>query len=221
MIAQSIRAGGVVAQLIVKHDIICRQIRNGQAFETESMKRWAEVTAAGGTVIDVGAYTGLFSIVAAKQGCDVIAFEPMPKHVARCRENFALNRVEVDLRNAAVSDEVGEAVIKWNPKVPFLTSGASLIHPSGMRKGDEQRPHRVHGVTIDSLGLDQITAIKIDVERGEPLVIAGARETLGRCRPVLLVEVLGEAEKAAVREALPGYRVEAEMDVRNWLMVPA
>ncbi|MER9559825.1 FkbM family methyltransferase [Mesorhizobium sp. M0323] len=216
-----IKAGSVSADLIEQDDAICLQIRSGKRFEAESLTRWAGICSVGGTVIDVGAYTGLFSIIAAKQGCRVIAFEPMPTHIARCRDNFRLNNAEVELHNACVSDRVGEAVIKFNPKVPFLTSGASLIRPSGgTGKANESKPLNVHSITIDSLGLDQCTAIKIDVERGEPMVLAGARDTLERLKPVLLVEVLGEEEKAAVRTAVPDYDVAAEMDIRNWLMVP-
>jgi FkbM family methyltransferase len=210
-------AGSIGVQLIEKDDTICSWLAAGNAFETDSLARWAEICAAGGMVLDIGAYTGLFSVVAAKQGCDVIAFEPMPMHFKRCRENFALNDVHVDVRNACVSDTVGEAVIKYNPNVRGLTSGASLLYPSGGRKGEEL-PHKVKSATIDSLGLKQCTAIKIDVERAEPLVLAGATETLARCRPALLVEVLGEDEKRAVRAAVPGYRVVAEFDERNWIM---
>ncbi|MER8747496.1 FkbM family methyltransferase [Mesorhizobium sp. M1004] len=214
-----IKAGPVSANLIEQDDWICLENRSG--YEVESLVRWAGICAVGGTAIDVGAYTGLFSIIAAKQGCRVIAFEPMPTHVARCRDNFRLNNVEVELHNACVSDAVGEAVIKFNPNVPYLTYGASLIRSTnGSGAGNESKPLNVHSITIDSLGLDQCTAIKIDVERAEPMVLAGARNTLERLKPVLLVEVIGEEEKAAVRTAVPDYDVAAEMDIWNWLMVP-
>ncbi|WP_085032565.1 FkbM family methyltransferase [Ensifer aridi] len=216
-----IKAGPVSANLIEHDDGICLDIRSGMPYEVESLARWAEICSVGGTAIDVGAYSGLFSIIAAKQGCRVIAFEPMPTHVARCRDNFRLNNVEVELHNACLSDRVGDAVIKFNPNAPYLTYGASLIRSTcGSGEGNESKPLNVHSMTIDSLGLDQCTAIKIDVERGEAMVLAGARNTLERLKPVLLVEVLGEEEKAAVRKTVPDYEVAAEMDIRNWLMVP-
>lgn len=214
-------AGPVMAKLIAAGDVICKQSQGGHAFEPATLAAWADLCASGGTVLDVGAYSGLFSIVAAKLGCEVIAIEPMPKHVARCRENFALNSVSVDLRHAAASDRDGETEIKFNPKVPGLTSGASLIRPSGGRNlPSEVHRHRVQGIRIDTLALMECAAIKIDVERAEPMALAGAQETLRRCRPALVVEVLGEAEERAVRAAVPNYRVERELDGRNWLMVP-
>ncbi|RWC27858.1 MAG: FkbM family methyltransferase [Mesorhizobium sp.] len=216
-----IKAGPVSADLIEQDDMICSENRSGNPYEVESLIRWAEICSVGGTAIDVGAYTGLYSIIAAKQGCRVIAFEPLPTHVARCQDNFRLNNVKIELHNACVSDRVGETVIKFNPKAPYLTYGASLIRSTcGTGEGNESKPLNVHSMTIDSLALDQCTAIKIDVERGEPMVLAGARDTLKRLKPVLLVEVLGEEEKSAVRTAVPDYHVVAEMDIRNWLMVP-
>lgn len=215
-----IEAGAVSARLIAAGDIIVKQLRAGKTFEPESLAAWAALCSEGGVVLDVGAYSGLFSIIAAKLGCVVVAFEPMPQHAKRCRDNFALNGVDVDFRHAAVSDRAGPVNIKYNPLVPGLTSGASLIRPSGgSGKGSQSRPMPSNSVTIDSLELSRCTAIKIDVERAEPMVLAGARMTLERLRPALLVEVLGEAEKAAVRAAVPNYRVAEELDVRNWLMV--
>lgn len=210
---------GHAVDLVEQDDSIVAHLRRGQTFEPDSLRTWIALTANGGTVVDVGCYTGLFSILAAKQGCDVVAFEPMRKNFERCVENFRENGVTVDIRYAAATDTPGQAEIRFNPRVSWLTSGASLIRPSGGRPG-EQSPHMVDGITIDSLGLEQCTAIKIDVERGEPLVLAGARETLERCRPALLVEVLGPDEGKAVKAAVTGYEVAEVIDQRNWLMLP-
>ena len=216
-----ISAGSVSVALIEQDDSIALHLRRGKQFEPETLEQWASICRKGGVVVDVGCYTGLFSMVAAKQGCAVTAFEPMPRQFARCLQNFDLNDVEVDLRNACASEKSGRAELKFNPKVAFLTSGASLVRPSGGTGApDECTPIDVDAVAIDDLALRQCTAIKIDVERGEPLVLRGARKTIDRCKPILVVEVLGEDEKQAVREAVPGYQVAAELDDRNWIMVP-
>jgi FkbM family methyltransferase len=130
----------------------------------------------------------------------------------RLEMNAVQNRVKIDLRRAAVSDREGEIDITWNSKVPF-TAGASLIRKKGPKL-------TVPTLTIDSLKLDQVTAIKIDVERAEPLVLAGARETLKRCKPLLLVEALGPDERAAVLASIKGYKLADIIDVRNLVLVP-
>lgn len=45
--------------------------------------------------------------------------------------------------------------------------------------------------TIDSFGFRNVSLIKMDVEGYEDAVLAGAKETIQRERPVLLVEIQG------------------------------
>lgn len=208
-----IRIGAASVEMIEADDRVCARIASGKTFEPRTLEIWADLCATrGGTVLDIGAYTGLFSISAAMLGCEVIAFEPMPQNAARCRENVRLNRMSVRLYEMALSDRIGSASIGYNPRVK-LTSGASLL-----RRTLAQLDVPVG--TVDAFDLPGVSAIKIDVERGEPEVLRGASETIERCKPAVLVEVLDAERKAAVRSALPGYRVAEEIDQRNWLMLP-
>jgi FkbM family methyltransferase len=204
--------GSTTVSLLENGDRICGHIQSGNTFEPQSLAAWAEMCEKGGTVIDVGGYSGLFAIAAAKMGCHVICFEPMPLNASRILENCHLNGVNVELHNAVASDEPGIVDLTYNPKVEGMTSGASLVRKKGFKLP-------VRAMTIDSLNVNPV-AIKIDVERGEPLVLAGARETLARARPQLLVEVLDEEREELVRKSVDGYRVAAVVDVRNWLMIP-
>lgn len=210
-VAALIPVGPVTVRLISEGDRIVGSLKDRGPFEPESLAKWAELCAGGGTVLDIGAYTGLYTIASRLLGCHAIAFEPMPFNRSRFRDNCRLNSVSGGVNEEVVSEQVGETIITYNP-IPF-TSGASLV-----RRRGTQLP--VKSITIDSLSLPKVSAIKIDVERAEPLVLAGARETLERCRPAMLVEVLGDAEKAAVLAAVEGYRVEGMLDGRNWLMLP-
>lgn len=211
-----IRVGKVVANILEEGDRVCAHIKSGKGFEPLTLNLWAGLCERGGTFLDIGAYTGLFTVAAMKYGCDVYAFEPMffnyERLVLNVERNADLYSGKVRTMECAVSDRCAESFITFNPKVPF-TAGASLIR----KKGHQQR---VQLITIDSLGLEQVTAMKIDVERGEPLVLAGARATIERCRPVILIEVLDDERKALVRKALPTYRVAQAIDERNWLMTP-
>lgn len=209
---QKLTIGSATVKLIADGDRIVDHVRRGKPFEPQSRKLWGEWCAEGGTVLDVGAYDGLFSIGAALLGCEAIAFEPMPFNAERIVENRKLNGAAVQLCRAAASDRDGHVDITYNPKVPF-TSGASLIRKKG---------HKLNVMTlaIDGANLQQVTAIKIDVERGEPLVLAGARETLKRCRPKLLVESLGGDERAKVMASLTGYRLADVLDTRNLVLLP-
>lgn len=207
-----IKIEDVSVNLIEDGDRICGHIASGKSFEPESLSLWHKMCSKGGTVIDVGGYSGLFSIVAAKLGCRVVCIEPMPMNAARIIENCRLNKVLVELHQAVASNDIGLANLTYNPKVSGMTSGASLIRRKGF-----QIP--VKSITIDSLNVDPV-AIKIDVERGEYLVLEGARKTIAKSKPMILVEVLDEEREKLVRQSIDGYEIVSVVDVRNWLMRP-
>jgi len=197
--------------------ILDKAARGPLPFEPESLPVWEKICSEpGAIVLDVGAYSGLFSIVAKKAGADVIAFEPMERNRIRFWENMKLNGFDMKARPEAVSDKVGSTIIHTNLKVTGLSSGSSIVKKVG--RDDVKVPT----ITIDSLELEKVTAIKIDVERAEPLVLKGALRTLERCRPILLLEVLGEEEAVAVTNVLDGsgYWVDRYLDRRNWLLRP-
>lgn len=208
---RTIPVGSVTVDLI-DGDRICAHIAKGGTFEPQSLTKWAEMCVAGSTVLDIGAYSGLFSIAAAKLGCTVFAFEPMPQMIERFRENVALNGVDVTLFEAAASDRQGDGAMH-HTAVNF-TSGASMERKTGLSQPVEL-------TTVDCFDFESVSTIKIDTERHEPAVLRGARETLERCKPKLLVEALDESLKAAVLSELPGYRLVDVLDVRNLYLEPA
>ncbi len=74
---------------------------------------------------------------------------------------------------------------------------------------------------LDSYQFNKVAAIKIDVEKNEPAVLRGARETLERCRPHLIIEALDVVMRRQVKDSLPDfYRFERMLDGRNMYFVP-
>ena len=61
-------------------------------------------------------------------------------------------------------------------------------------------------MTIDSLNLSRLDLIKIDVEGMELEVLQGAEATLGRFRPIIIVEQL-KASKQEITTVLASYRL--------------
>lgn len=210
---ENIRVGPVTVSLLAQEDRIVFHIRDKKGFEPKSLAAWAAMCVRGKTALDIGGYSGLYAIAAAKLGCKAWIFEPMPLNVERIRANARLNGVKLEIAECVVSDVPGPTEITFNPKVVGLTAGASMVRKKGYRKP-------VNAITIDGMCLDDVCAMKIDVERGEPAVLRGAMATIDLCNPKLLVEALGPLERSAVEHDLPRYRVESVLDVRNLLMVP-
>jgi FkbM family methyltransferase len=184
-------------------------------YERESLKAWAAIVRPAKVALDIGAYTGAYSIIAAMRGARAIALEPMPANHWRIGVNAQQNKVSVKVLPFAASDKLGQAILHYNPNVP-LTTGASLEPGVAMHTADIA----VKCVTIDWLALTDVAAIKIDVERHEPAVLRGAMQTIERDRPQMLIETLDDDMRAQVLKLLPSYDVAAVLDVRNTLFVP-
>lgn len=221
-----IPVGPVTVDLEDHGDRICVHMLSGKGFEPHTLAVWGHLclAAKGRPVVDAGAYSGLFTIAAAMIGAQPHAFEPMPLNAKRIVNNAHRNggqelRNQIKLHRMGLSDEAGRIAINFNPAVTGLTSGASIVNRKLGNLPSERQMIEVRA--LDSFGFTDLAAIKIDVERAEPNVLRGAHETLARCRPTLIVEVLGAAEKAAVKAAAPGYEVAEVLDERNWLMVPS
>jgi FkbM family methyltransferase len=147
-----------------------------------------------GTIIDAGAHDGLLTVpLAALPGARVIAFEPLPPAFLRLQQ--ALAGIDVTLRPEALSDHFGTVTLE----VPIVGGEAqeqwasiAKDYPS-LQRGDKRIDridrYKVPVIPLDSLGLTDVTAMKIDVEGAELEMLRGSLDTLRRCQPVLSVEI--------------------------------
>lgn len=142
-------------------------------------------------VFDVGAHIGLVTLplsqVMAEDG-RVYAFEPADANRHCLEEHLQLNRIEnVEIVNALVGDEARDGVRFFQQSQPTgMNSVAAPILDESYRESRRRQ------VTLDDFCRDRGLApevIKIDVEGGEIGVLEGARETLGRCRPLVFLSV--------------------------------
>lgn len=189
----------------------CGVTRKSEWFEPFSLALWSDLCKEGSVVLDVGAYTGIYSIVAGLKGATVIAVEPMGDLVKRFSDNARLNNLEIPLIQKAASDRKGEAMLHFSNV--HMSSAASLIKAHSFSTP-------VLTFRLDELPLQSLRAIKIDVEHAEPLVIAGAMGLIHQFRPTILCEVLKPETLAAIEALLPDYRVVERLDRRNVHLEP-
>jgi FkbM family methyltransferase len=140
------------------------------------------------TILDVGAATGHFSVIACKifPGCSVYAFEPSR------RQRILLSR------NARLNSVTGlkiEPFGVWNRSdvLPFRTVGAESSFAAASRfQGTLEFPENARVVALDEWTaerhIERIDLIKIDAESAELEILEGARSTLAQFRPRLLVQ---------------------------------
>jgi FkbM family methyltransferase len=148
-------------------------------FEPE-IRRLDEVCGRGGTMVDIGGWYGPWTRRLVHRADRVVIIEPTPLHQVLRRTLPPT----VDVIAAAASDHRGVADI-WLPPSDAGARGVSSLH----RRDIHGTSIRVPLVTVDGLGLRDVTFIKIDVDGHEVPVLHGAAETIKRDQPRLLVEV--------------------------------
>jgi FkbM family methyltransferase len=158
------------------------------------------VARAAGVVYDVGANTGLYSIVAAASTtARTYAFEPVPEIAAMARANLALNRGtdRVQLIESAVSDHTGTATIYLPPPINDTVETSASLDPSF--KGHHERVVEIATTTLDdhwtSIGEPDVAVVKIDVEGHEVSVLTGAERMVERTQPVIFIEVFKHTDE--------------------------
>jgi len=168
----------------------------------------------GWVVYDVGANIGYISLVFARavgSTGKVFAFEALPDNVRRLQRNLALNLGETNV------EVVAAAVVDTTRPVNFLvgpSNGMGKVEGSAGREDVIYAQHiSVPGISLDAFAFEQghplPKAVKIDIEGGEVMALPGMRRLLQEARPVLFLELHGEAAARAAWQALNplGYRI--------------
>jgi len=143
---------------------------------------------------DVGANTGYYTLMLAKNFDQVTAFEPNPQAVDILRRRVSKNHCQnVRIVPVALSDSVGKSRLYLHTEVREKTIGSSnsLIPSSKVARlgGNEGKEIgsvpvvEVETATVDNLlGNDRIDLMKIDVEGAEFMVLSGAMRSIDEGR---------------------------------------
>lgn len=160
--------------------LIRKNLRKGEA----ELKYLPHLVPRDRIAIDVGANKGVYTHLLARLASGVEAFEPNPKIYGVLTRYLPRNVVA---HQVALSDSIGTAELI----VPMYGGGYSnqtaSLNPRKRNEG--ARSVRVAQRTLDSYGFSNVGFIKIDVEGFEAAVLAGARETILRERPVMQIEL--------------------------------
>jgi len=151
--------------------------------------------------IDIGAKIGMYTYPIRKHSSEVIAFEPIPMFNRILRAVFAGKRGRVE--PYAVSDQRGTAKLR----LPYAHDGSPKYGRSTIDPDNRFDPEiiarseelEVDTRRIDDYDLADVGFIKIDVEGHELAVLAGAKATLARHKPNLLIECNDEHQPDAVK----------------------
>lgn len=172
-----------------------------------------------GTALDIGSYTGIFSLTAAQYLNDVHAFELVSNISNRLKRNVEENKLDnIRVNNMGVSDSNKEHTyfefVHSDPDI--LSSGASLVKINEVREEKQVQLCKIDSYcTIEHI--TKVAGIKVDVEAAEWQVINGMTQTIARSYPDMIIELWdNKVEKInAVLKAFPKYNVYLLIDETN------
>jgi FkbM family methyltransferase len=139
--------------------------------------------------VDVGANVGGWTFIVAKKGFDVHAFEPGPKAFAILKAR-AKKYPNVHPYPYALGDEDKTTRLGFAAFDSGGIVGEAVDLPGGGTVSIALR-------RLDSLHLPEVGVLKIDTEGFEIPILQGAKQTIQRCKPRLIIEVHCQTGKAA------------------------
>ena len=187
----------------------------------------------GSTFVDVGAHIGTMTIYGAKAvgpAGRVIAVEPNPSTLKRLRDNIAASGwLNVTVEPVACGAASGRLRLYLGPETN--TGVASLSKENAVAHGGSGQTVDVDILRLDDIvtrqGLNRIDVIKIDTEGAETQVLTGARESILRFHPVIVLETIESqlvnmgSSKAELESLLRSYgyhqtRVDSDRENEEW-----
>ncbi len=148
-----------------------------------------------GVFIDVGANMGYCSLLMSRtvgEDGKIFAIEPSERDFLRLVDNVSLNKLSnVGVYRLAISDGYGRVKVSIAPEE---RSSLNTLGTAFSNKGiEELRSEEVIATTLDRFteqeGIDRIDVIKMDIEGSEFKALRGAKESIERYRPTLIVGV--------------------------------
>jgi hypothetical protein len=155
------------------------------------MEELAAVAAAAmptpGVVVDVGANLGLSALVLAPLASRLLLVEAAPRTAQALRRTLAANALVAELAEVALGAAPGSLAFHQAAH----SAGSHLLSEATLGAAALERV-TVPVTTLDALvaeyALPRVDFIKIDVEGHETEVLDGARATLARWQPVVMLE---------------------------------
>lgn len=151
--------------------------------------------------VDIGAYEGSYTEVMAKHSRIVHSFEPVEKRFDKLSRRRFVKGKNVMTYNYALSERAGQGTL-YVPHFKNRFHSDYALHLMSSLEGSIQEYLSEHSrnyiyeervsvetMMFDSFNFDTVGFIKIDVEGHELSVLKGARRSLKRDLPHLLIEI--------------------------------
>jgi FkbM family methyltransferase len=189
----------------LENSVFWMGLKNG--WEKTSVSLWIKLAGNAEVVFDIGANTGVYSLIAKSLNpqARVFAFVPVERVYEKLVQNNLLNDYDIQCFDYGVSNTDGTAVVYDTPTehVYSVTVNKNLNAPETKVIETEIKIKRLDTI-IEELGVEKLDLLKIDVETHEPEVLEGLGRYLDQYKPTMLIEILNDEVGERVEALLKG-----------------
>jgi FkbM family methyltransferase len=168
--------------VLLNDGAVGKSVRNNECWEPHIVNYLKNNLDKTSTFVDVGSNFGWHTIIASKLANKVYSFEPQ--------------KVIYDIQKNTIKDNNIENIILYNNGVGNTNEKKSMGSISydyeGINTGDLSigfGGEEIEVITLDSLNLDKVDIVKIDVQGYEKFVIEGCKETIKNYKPTFIIEL--------------------------------
>lgn len=178
-------------------------------WEKESLKIWAHLCHRSAVILDIGANTGIFSLLAYNNNpsANIIAVEPIDINYNVLRQNIDRNGAGIKTEKLALSDQAGTAkMFMLKDRLNYMTSVNDDRYKDAPHvRGDFEVveievPIQPFSYIAQKYNLEQLDLIKLDVEGHELDVLKTMLPYLEQYKPSVLIEVIGHDNALALND---------------------
>lgn len=199
-------------------------------WEKTSLLVWAFLAKNAEVIIDIGANTGCYALVAQNNNANasIIAIEPIDINFEILLKNISQNKFPIIAEKIALSNEDGIATMYMiKDKLNYMTSvndNRYENHPE-IKGVNEVVPIQVQIKTFDFIAikhqLTNINLVKIDIEGHELAVLKSMEKYLIKYHPSILIEVIGDENAVGLDKLFRelGYETFLSIDEQNGLKI--
>lgn len=171
-------------------------------WERESRRMFEIFSKDAECILDIGAYTGVYSLIASTSNPDVkvLAFEPNPVSVINLRRNIEINQLQD--RIVVFPLALGNSNQTTNLNY-FGDSSMAFLGDLPKTADSKFTTHVVTQRRLDDIDLpSKISLMKVDIEGSELEFLKGARSTIMRDSPTIFIEALTDQAFIKIEEYL-------------------
>ncbi|MBP6885642.1 MAG: FkbM family methyltransferase [Candidatus Pacebacteria bacterium] len=202
--------GGVIALpdgrkfYIDKISLVKRHLFFVDTYEEIESRIIERIVGAGDYALDVGASYGWYTVLMSRLVGDsgkVFAFELVPHIAEECRYNISLNHQSANTVIESVALGESDAVVSY---IYSDDLGLGNLNPRGLTDGGRMTSGQGAITALDKYaednGIQKLNFIKCDVDGAEVLFLRGARKTIAKFLPAIIIEASGAHGRSSCYE---------------------